>query len=424
MKKKKWLNASTNKNQERYFTKKRRILAVVMVAALMISTMCYINTFASQDVYITATGSKYHSSRSCRALLRSNTVRRISYSQAINAGYEPCSICVGSTGSQTQSSVNKPSNKPKPTPKLSKKKLTIYLEKTKRIKVKNYKGKISYYSNNQKVASVSTNGRVTAHQIGKTSITVKAGKKRLKCKIVVPAPKITEKCKLYMGKTKKIRVMRNGAKVKWSCGEKNVKIVRKNNTYVTIEGEKGGKATIKALIKGKTYKCFITVIEKQQKNGFDEKKAESLKVKKFNFLLPKYWDVDEKKSTSLQAYAERSGKVSMFSIYALKDDEDPVTFNILKDETKKGLMQKSVEKDYGFDKCKCKSAHECKFGDTKGYLYKARFKLKNVEGDFWLYCFPSEEDSRWFYVSLIQTDNTKYSYTNDFIKILESITKN
>lgn len=71
--------------------------------------------------------------------------------------------------------------------KLNKKKVTLYVGKKVKLKVKNknIKGKIKWKSTNKKVAVVTKKGRVKAKKQGKATIIAKVGKKKLKCKIIV-----------------------------------------------------------------------------------------------------------------------------------------------------------------------------------------------------------------------------------------------
>ncbi|MCR5837516.1 MAG: Ig-like domain-containing protein [Lachnospiraceae bacterium] len=69
--------------------------------------------------------------------------------------------------------------------KLNKKKATIYVGKTVKLKVKNVKGKVKWKSSNKKVAKVSKKGLVKGIKPGKATITAKVGKKKYKCKVRV-----------------------------------------------------------------------------------------------------------------------------------------------------------------------------------------------------------------------------------------------
>ena len=72
-------------------------------------------------------------------------------------------------------------------PKLSKTKLSLTIGKTAKLKVKKYKGTVKWSSNKKKVAAVSKKGVVKAKKKGNATITAKAGKKKLKCKVTVKA---------------------------------------------------------------------------------------------------------------------------------------------------------------------------------------------------------------------------------------------
>ena len=73
--------------------------------------------------------------------------------------------------------------------KLNKKNLTLYVGKTAKLKVKNNKKKVKWFSSKKKVASVTKKGKVTAKKAGKAVITAKIGKKKLKCRVTVKKKK-------------------------------------------------------------------------------------------------------------------------------------------------------------------------------------------------------------------------------------------
>ena len=64
-----------------------------------------------------------------------------------------------------------------------------------------------------------------------------------------------------VGQTVKISMKNNKKKVKWSVSNGKIKIVKKTNKYAKIKAVKAGKATLKAKVGKKTYKCKITVKE-------------------------------------------------------------------------------------------------------------------------------------------------------------------
>ena len=69
--------------------------------------------------------------------------------------------------------------------KLNKKKATLVVGKSLRLKVKGTKKKVKWKSNRKKVATVSSKGVVKAKKKGKANITAKVAKKKLVCKITV-----------------------------------------------------------------------------------------------------------------------------------------------------------------------------------------------------------------------------------------------
>ena len=69
--------------------------------------------------------------------------------------------------------------------KLNKKKTTVYVGDTVRLKVKGTKKKVKWSSSNKNVAAVSKKGKVTGRKEGKATITAKVGKKKYKCKVTV-----------------------------------------------------------------------------------------------------------------------------------------------------------------------------------------------------------------------------------------------
>ena len=80
--------------------------------------------------------------------------------------------------------------------KLNKTKATLYVGKKLTLKVKNTKKKVKWSSSKKAVASVTKKGVVKAKKKGKTVITAKIGKKKLKCKITVKQ-KVVKKKTVY-----------------------------------------------------------------------------------------------------------------------------------------------------------------------------------------------------------------------------------
>lgn len=69
--------------------------------------------------------------------------------------------------------------------KLNKKKVTLRVGKTVKLKVKGTKKKVTWKSNKKKVATVNKKGKVTAKKVGTAKITAKVAGKKLVCKVTV-----------------------------------------------------------------------------------------------------------------------------------------------------------------------------------------------------------------------------------------------
>lgn len=78
-------------------------------------------------------------------------------------------------------------------PRLNKKKITVRVGKTFKLKVKNNKKKVKWKTSNKKIATVSKKGRVKGKKPGRAVITAKVGKKKLKCRVIVKRKKKTTK---------------------------------------------------------------------------------------------------------------------------------------------------------------------------------------------------------------------------------------
>lgn len=124
-------------------------------------------------------------------------------------------------------------------PKLNHK--TIYMstaDKTK-LKVLNNKKKVKWSSSNKKVARVTKKGTVIPSWFGKTTITAKFGKKKLKCKVYVKEEEVW-----YDDAGHEVSIMatsKRKARIKICIGkDKFTKTVRKTANYYKIK--KKGKS--------------------------------------------------------------------------------------------------------------------------------------------------------------------------------------
>lgn len=156
---------------------------------------------------------------------------------------------------------------------------------------------------------------------------------------------------------------------------------------------------------------------KQQKNGFG--KNSEVTVGAYSFSIPTYWEADIEEADYYRAYAETSGKVAMLSINSSFDEEDPVTYEILAKETESGEMSKAFS--YWFDECGEVTIESFDNGVVKGFTYEMEVSIKGLGGKAVIVTFPDENNNQWVTASLCESNNTEYSYTEDFEKIIYSI---
>ena len=69
----------------------------IMILTVMSVSLLSVVSFADTEVYITATGTKYHLSTNCKGLSNAKSITGVSLSYAQSKGYSPCAICAGGT---------------------------------------------------------------------------------------------------------------------------------------------------------------------------------------------------------------------------------------------------------------------------------------------------------------------------------------
>ena len=200
--------------------KMRTLLLTIPVALCLILsfTVDSIPVNADRTVYVTESGSKYHSKKDCRGLNNASRIFEESESAAIKNGKTKCSLCWGDSSNDNNSNDNNPpenntnnnsSNTNDTTvpstdnsqdsttnnttsdsqtyATLEKNKITLKVGKTSDITdyLSNENGKLKYKSKNADIASVSSSGVIKAKKEGKAKIVVKQTINGIKKKIGV-----------------------------------------------------------------------------------------------------------------------------------------------------------------------------------------------------------------------------------------------
>lgn len=156
---------------------------------------------------------------------------------------------------------------------------------------------------------------------------------------------------------------------------------------------------------------------KQQKNAFD--KNSEVTVGAYSFTIPTYWKADIEEADHYRAYAETSGKVAMLNIYSSFEAEDTVTYESLVNDTESGETGKAFAT--WFDECGEVTTESFDNGIVKGFTYELEGSLQGNNGKAVIVSFPDEKNNHWVNAVLFETNNTEFSYTDDFKKIMNSV---
>ena len=135
-------------------------------------------------------------------------------------------------------------------PSLSAKSITLNLKQSKTLKVKNNKKKVRWSSKNKKIASVNTNGKVTAKSLGNTVIYAKVGSKKLSCRVKVVNADANPRNLTYKVKNDGDFVRGNSVTVSFMLDKSstNVKIMFINASNYVVYTK-----VVPSINKGKTY---------------------------------------------------------------------------------------------------------------------------------------------------------------------------
>ncbi len=141
------------------------------------------------------------------------------------------------------------------TPRMNYTSLTLKQGKTKKLKVKGFKGKkIRWSSSNEKVVTVNKKGKISTLKGGKATVTAKAGKRYYRCKVYSVGLNTT-KLTLSPGSSYTLKV-KNGKNTKWSTSNKKVAKISSNGK---VTAKKSGTATIICRTNNRTIKCKVYV---------------------------------------------------------------------------------------------------------------------------------------------------------------------
>ena len=146
---------------------------------------------------------------------------------------------------------------------LNKKTVTLTVGQTAVLKLTGTSKKVAWSSSKPSVASVNSNGKITAKKTGTAKITAKVNGKKYTCTVTVknkPAAKGRlnhVNVSLHGGYYIQLKVIGVAGTPRWSSANPAIAVVSKDGL---VTAAKKGKTVISATVGGKTYRCTVTVL--------------------------------------------------------------------------------------------------------------------------------------------------------------------
>ena len=165
-----------------------------------------------------------------------------------------------------------------------------------------------------------------------------------------------------------------------------------------------------------------TVSSKKERNGFDKETNNDYEVGGIRYSVPDYFGDEKKEDNSIQLYAETGDEVVMLSLTSHND----VTFS--SDDIYSGLDEAFAAYLKGLElyDAKQKGSEKTTLAGLPAKHYTTRGKSAQTN-DITLTIDATlgydDETNMVHSVLLLQSDNPKYSYNNDYEKIVESSDK-
>lgn len=149
---------------------------------------------------------------------------------------------------------------------ISKKKATMYIGNTLKLKIKGSKKKVKWKSSKPDIVKVSSKGKVTALLYGTVTITAKVGKKKYKCRVTTKWPYIKEANKtIFVGDSYQVNLV--GTRIR-SAKSSNTKVATVTKSG-KVQAVAPGRASIFIDAGRCELLCSITVEKKETSCSLD-----------------------------------------------------------------------------------------------------------------------------------------------------------
>ena len=154
---------------------------------------------------------------------------------------------------------------------------------------------------------------------------------------------------------------------------------------------------------------------REEKNDFDSETNATVAFFGYDLSLPSAWTEGDNTLDTKTYYAESGDAVAMFQMQCVSSPFD--NFDELNAD--KDTFQES----YGnaFDSFEVSNISEYPISNTKGILYDYTGSTSGLDIHGRLLVYVSETGGNLISLQMIQSDNTEYSYFDDFEKILNSV---
>lgn len=152
-------------------------------------------------------------------------------------------------------------------------------------------------------------------------------------------------------------------------------------------------------------------------------------IGKYSFDIPGDWSLED--GTNYDSVYLAPSSTDEIIVDSMVDDEDPVSMDSLHhfNDDMIAMIVDEYTNDI-FSDCSVDSYSDYKSDhDVEGVLYSYKCKFNSESGETAdmagrLFCFPSEEDSRWFYFYFVGLDGEDNRYLDEYMDVLKSIRKN
>lgn len=234
-----------------------RLLVMVMIMVGGITVNLPVNAKAETTVYVTPTGSKYHTHKCGNGNFYQTTL-----SQAKARGLTPCSKCFGSGGGYEETVVyNETVVKEEDYISFDEDEICLVAGSCYRQKPDTNvsRNRIRWSTSNNKVAKVSSDGKVEAVGKGTAFIKAQAGSDCAKYKVKVEEVSLSwDEIEITPRDTHELAVKgcRHPYDIRWRSEDKSIAVVDDNGT---VRGKDVGRTKITATVHGKKLVCKVKV---------------------------------------------------------------------------------------------------------------------------------------------------------------------